>query len=151
MLFSSYRYFSEFLRRESMDRRLLVLLARPQHRRGETRLVRRIGEVLGLQTEAVVLDVDLAALAGDRGVEQIAVVELDARLGGVDFHHPSTGRVIHPGHRAQLADVAVAHEVVVVTGIAVDAAETLADRVWRGEVERCLSHRSRLTSRYQRL
>src|SRR3954452_15825220 len=74
---------SRLPRREPMHRHLVVLLARPQHRRGEVLLVRGVREVLGFQAEAVVFDVDLATLADNRGVEQVAVVELDARLGGV--------------------------------------------------------------------
>ena len=62
-------------------------LACPQHRRGELRVRGAAGIVLGLQGKAAVLPQRLAALArGGAFLQKVAGVQLDARLGGVQFH-----------------------------------------------------------------
>src|SRR5262249_3614466 len=71
-------------RQEPEHRGRVVFLTGPQHGRGKARLVRRIRVVLRLQTEPEAPVVHLAALAVDRAVEEVARVELHARLGG---HH----------------------------------------------------------------
>src|SRR5262249_4805570 len=67
---------------EGEDRLRLQPLAGTQNRRRKGRLVRRVGEMLGLQAQAGAALVDAAGLAGDRAIEKIAGIELNARLGG---------------------------------------------------------------------
>src|SRR5205814_5708286 len=73
------------LRRELIDRRRRVPLSGLEHGRREVRLVRRVREVLRLKAKTITTNIDLAAFAGDRAVQEIACVELDARLGRGDF------------------------------------------------------------------
>src|SRR4051812_44916678 len=75
-----------------IHRRRVVPLPGAEHGGGELRLVRRVGEVLRLETERRALFVDLAALARDLSVQEIARVELDAGLGGEHVHRaPARG------------------------------------------------------------
>ena len=67
--------------REREGRGRPVGLAGAEHGGGEVGLVRRVGEVLGLQREPVALPVRPPAGAVQRAVEEVARVELDARLG----------------------------------------------------------------------
>src|SRR5208283_5888003 len=69
---------------EREDGRRVERLARAEDRAGEVRLVRRVREVLGLERVAGALAVGLAADAHQRAVEEVAAVELNARLVGPD-------------------------------------------------------------------
>src|SRR4030088_1719518 len=80
-------------RRELIDGRRVVRLPRTEDRRREVRLVRRIWEVLGLQRQPVPLAVLLVAGAVQRAVEEVARVELDPRLVGLDRQQASAGRI----------------------------------------------------------
>src|SRR5690242_1367136 len=86
---------------ELEDRGGLVDLPGPQHRRREVRVVRRVRVVLGLEGEAVTLAVHPATGAHQRAVEEVAGVELDARLVGVHAEHPAAGRLADPGGQRQ--------------------------------------------------
>src|SRR4051794_14551262 len=66
-------------RGEFVDRRLGIRHAGPEDGRGEVRLMDRVGEVLGLEAEPLVLPVDDAPFAGERAVQVVAGVELKAR------------------------------------------------------------------------
>ena len=70
--------------------------------------------MLGLETESMVLAVDDSVFAGERAVQEIAGVELDARLGGRDLEHPSGLGLVHPGRQRQRLTAAIEHEVMVV-------------------------------------
>ncbi len=72
-------------RRERVDRRRVVRVARVEPGRRERLLVRRVGIVLRLQRQPVTLAVGPAARAVERAVEEVARVELDPRLGGPDL------------------------------------------------------------------
>src|SRR5215468_8516374 len=61
---------SPLYRREPVDRRRLEGPAGFEHRRRETRLVRRVGEVLCLEREAVAEAVRVAARPDELSVEQ---------------------------------------------------------------------------------
>ena len=77
---------------ELVDRRLLVGLARLEDRVRlllPLRLVHRVRELLGFQAEPVVLLVHRAALAHVRAVQEVAGVELQARLGREHLQHPA--------------------------------------------------------------
>ena len=54
----------------------------------------RVGEVLGLQAEGAVLLVGHAPLAGERAVEEVPGVELDAGLGREDLQGPAALRIV---------------------------------------------------------
>jgi hypothetical protein len=71
---------------------VVVGLARLQFGRWEIRMVRRIGKMLRFHAEGVADLINLAALAGDRAVQEIAGVELQAGLGRPDFHDAAAGR-----------------------------------------------------------
>ena len=78
-------------------------------------MVGRIREVLRLQAEAVGLPIGLAAGPDQRAVEEVAGVELDARLGRLDLHDPAARRLEHPGSQAERTNLRlVEHEIVVV-------------------------------------
>src|SRR6187397_1444039 len=79
--------------REAMHGRAREFLARSQHGRREVGSIRRIGEMLGLQTHAVTLPVGLARRAKQLAIELVAGVELDAWLGGADLHRSPGRRV----------------------------------------------------------
>ena len=51
----------------------------------EVRLVGAVGEVLGFERETVALAVAAVARAGERAGQEVAGVELDARLGRADL------------------------------------------------------------------
>src|SRR5262245_24161106 len=65
------------------------LLARPQHGCRKRRLVRRVGEGLGLQAKAEALSIRAPLLAGDAAVQEVGGVELYAGLGGRDVERPA--------------------------------------------------------------
>ena len=137
-----------------MQHRVAVGLARAQddirpavlHLPILTLLVDRVGERLRLKAERAVLLVDGSVLAGD-AVEEVARVELDARLVRPDFHDAARLR-LHQDRREPepvLIGTLVEHEVVVVAaGIVLGGGhrrEVLADRLHHGEVERRSRHR----------
>src|SRR3954463_898032 len=103
-------------RREAVDRRALERLPRPQHGRGEVRVVRRVREVLGLECEPVALAVAVAAEAVERPVEEVPGVELDAGLRRRDRQLPAAGWIAKPRRddHVRIARAAVEHPVVVV-------------------------------------
>ena len=74
-----------------------VLLVGVQDRGGEAWLVGRIGEVLGFEAEGAVFAVWLVGFSADGAVEEVAGVELDAGLGGVDFHGAAGGEFVDGG------------------------------------------------------
>ena len=91
---------SPLLDRESMHRLLVERLTRLEDRRRELGLVRRIREMLGLQTEAFVLLVP----AVDRfAIQEIAAVELQPRLRREDLHHASRDGILDFGRQHHLA------------------------------------------------
>jgi hypothetical protein len=84
-------------------------------------MIRRIGEVLGFEAEAVAIFVDVALLAGDGAVEKISGVELDAGLSGGDFHDAAAGRLVDAGGEDEALFVTLTIEdPVVVVAVAED-------------------------------
>src|SRR5580765_4494871 len=90
---TSARLFSRKLK----HRRLMELLSRFQDRAREIRMIRRIREVLCLQAESITVFVNVAFLASDRSVKEVACVELDRRLSGRNLEHASCRRLIDAG------------------------------------------------------
>src|SRR5258708_4157142 len=72
----------------------LVAPAGPQHGGREVRMVRRIGEMLRLEAQRGTLLIHAAALAGDRAVEEVPGVELQARLGRRHVERTSARRIL---------------------------------------------------------
>ena len=66
------------IRRKLEHRLLMERLPRLQDRAREIRMIRRIRKVLRLQAEAVATFVDVALLSGDRAVEKVSGIELNA-------------------------------------------------------------------------
>jgi hypothetical protein len=101
-------------------------------------VVRRVGEVLGLEAQAVVAVVAGTGAAHEGAVEEVPGVELEARLGGVDLEHAAARRVAQAGGRGRTrgAGRAVEDEVVVVAAARLlERADALADPARRAEVE----------------
>src|SRR5215211_4066779 len=126
---------------EPVDRGGVVALAGAQHGRREVGVVGRVGEVLGLQGEAVALAVGAAAGPDHGAVEEVARVELDAGLIGQDLQHPTTARVLQPGRQLQPGAAPVQHPVVVVAAAELQLLEAvvtdpLTDPGRAGEVHR---------------
>src|SRR5690349_19936669 len=89
-------------------------MARLQDRGREGRVIRRVGEVLRLQRQRPAMAVDLTAFAPDRAVEEVARVELNSRLVGVDVESAAAGRLDDSGGMVARA-AAVEHPIMVVT------------------------------------
>ena len=62
----------------------------------------RIGIMLGLDADGVVVPVDMALLAVNR-VRDIVRIELEGRLGGEHHHDDAAVGIIDPGGRSQLS------------------------------------------------
>ncbi len=141
---------------EGVDRGARVRAARAQDRRRECRLVRRVREVLGLEGERVALPVGVTARADERAVEEVARVELGARLGRPGLQHAAGGRIGDRRDQLQrgVTRRAIEHEVVVVAlpdhDLLVGVADPRADRRRRREVERRPRDRSDHAGRDQR-
>src|SRR5215211_389941 len=112
---------------EPVDGGGLVPLAGRQHGRREVRVVGRVRVVLGLQGEPVALPVHPAAGADQRPVQEVAGVELDARLVGDDLQDPAAPGLDDPGGQLQAAAVPVEHPVVVVAAADDQLLEAVAD------------------------
>ena len=136
------------VRRQGVDGRRVVGLPGTEDRRREVRLVRRVGEVLGLQREPVALAVLPAARADERAVEEVAGVELDPGLG----RSRSSARGRSPGRAAARPGAArrragpVEHPVVVVAAaehelLVVARGAARRSRASVAEVERRAGHR----------
>ena len=57
--------------------------------RGELRTVRRVGEILGLKTQALTLTIGDAVSPDQLSGQEVSGVELQSRLGGQPFHRPA--------------------------------------------------------------
>src|SRR5215216_6384576 len=112
---------------EAVDGGGLVPLTRRQHGRREVGVVGRVGVVLGLEGEPVALPVHPAAGADQRPVQEVAGVELDARLVGDDLQDPAAPRLDDPGRQLEAAAVPVQHPVVVVAAPDDELLEPVAD------------------------
>ena len=127
-------------------RRRLVGLPGTQHHRREVRLVRRVRVVLRLQAQPAALDVGLAAAALDRSIQEVAGVELHARLGGGDLHDPAADRIGDARAHRMVPGGCAEHEVVVVApakpDLLVVGVDELADPPRLGEVKRRARHRA---------
>src|SRR5262249_57611619 len=112
---------------------------------GERGLVGRVGEVLRLQAEGVALLVAVSALAGDGAVEEVAGVELYARLGREDLHDPARRRLGDEGGPLEAGPLPHEDEVVVVPPPADELLVLLPDPGPDGErlpeLERGAAHR----------
>src|SRR5581483_3959019 len=90
-------------RAELVDRGRGECLSWVQDHRGPVRIadvVRRIGIVLGLERERVRLAVRMPTRSHKVTNQEVARVELDARLGGVGPENPPARRIL--GHRGEL-------------------------------------------------
>src|SRR4051794_27405341 len=95
------------LRVEFVRRGVPVILPWPQQRARKVRLVRRIGKMLRLETEAVTPAIHGAASANDAAIEEVARIELHAGLRGVDLHGAAAPGIAHARRTHQLAGLAV--------------------------------------------
>ena len=78
-------------------------LAGAQHRAGEVRMVRRVGEALCLQAQASPTHIRHPTLADDRPIQVVAGVELHAWRSGADLQDAPAGWVIEARRWAQFA------------------------------------------------
>ena len=127
----------------------VVGLSGTEDRRRPLGLVGRVGILLGLEADAAALQVLDALLAGDGAVEEVAGVDLDAGLVGVDLQVDAGGRA--PELDGDLRDVALGvQDPVVVVAVAVAdllvvGGDVTADSVRGTEVERGVQHRGDFT------
>src|ERR1035441_4772532 len=81
---------------KAMNRRRPVNFVGPEYHRWKMGMVNRIGEMLRLQTNGVVLAVKLSAFA-PRVLEVVGGVKLDCRLIGQHFHDPAGSPALQIG------------------------------------------------------
>ena len=143
--------------RELVDGGGLVDLPRTEDGRGEVRLVRRVGVVLGLQREPVALPVHPSTRPDESPVEEVPGVELDSGLGREDLENSAAVGLQHTrraDHRRVGGAAPVEHPVVVVTAADHELLEAVADPVSDrgrpGEVHRRAGHRIDCAGRDQR-
>src|SRR4051812_35824533 len=114
--------------------------------------------MLGLERQTIAEPIHGAAFAGDGAVEEIAGIELQARLGGGDLHRATTRRLNDArgeDQRVRGRAVAVEHPVVIVA-VAVpnlgvlSLVDSRSDRRRRTEIERRALHGRDLARWYQR-
>ena len=79
----------------------MILLTRSQQSAGELRDVRRIGVVMSLQTEGVVLQTSIRTNNSYRGprrklIDPVAGVELNTRISGMDLQSTTRNRLHSP-------------------------------------------------------
>lgn len=98
---------------ETIDRLVLVGLARSQNDTGEVRTVRCVGEVLCLQTYGRAVR-ECAAICTLIAACIVGSIELHARFGGIALQCAAALRVGDSGSEAQLAFLALVQHVVVV-------------------------------------
>src|SRR5262245_36999651 len=124
-----------------------VSLPRAEDGAGEFRFVGRIGIVLGFETEGVVL---LVTAAPGTAVKEVGTVKLHSRLGRVDLHHAAAGGLLHSSGELELALLTAEDEAMVVAfrlvRVLFQFADSLADGMWCGEIERCAFDRGQFAS-----
>src|SRR3546814_12306305 len=74
-------------RRDAIDHAVMIGFAGIDPRRSEGGLVGRVGKFLGFERDAVAHAVEMAALADERAVEEVAGIDLHARLGRPQLEH----------------------------------------------------------------
>ncbi len=72
-----------------MHSQVRIFITRFQDYRRKAGLVRRIGEMLRFEAEAIVLVVD-CALAFIGAIQEVSGIELNSRLGGGNFHNSAS-------------------------------------------------------------
>src|SRR3546814_8407788 len=103
-------------RRDAIDHAVMIGFAGIDPRRSEGGLVGRVGKFLGFQRDAVAHAVEMAVLADERAVEEVAGIDLHPRLSGPQLEHASRFRVLQPGGEFGLAgDALVEHEIMVMS------------------------------------
>src|SRR5215468_6004264 len=123
-----------------------VAFAGIETRRRKIRAVRRVRPSLRFETERVGLTVKSAAFAGRAAIEEIARIELQARLVSQQFEHAAASRRFQPcrqsdaaqGRKAEIMIVAAAAPQLLVVG-----ADSLADDMRDAKIERRAFDRSR--------
>src|SRR5579875_2389809 len=90
-------------------------LSGAQHGRWKRRLVGRVREVLRFKRQASVLDVLDATCPGERSIEEVAGVELYARLGGADGECAAGDWVVDHGGEVQRSGRSIQDEVLIVS------------------------------------
>lgn len=101
-----------------MDGGLRVGLARAQHDAGEVGLVGGVGEVIRFEAEGIVLIVDHAPFSGERAIEEVTAIELDAGFRGGDFEDPAGGGFCDPRGEGEFT-AATTEDVVMVVALGV--------------------------------
>src|SRR3546814_14634950 len=96
----------------------MIGLAAIDPRRSERGLVGRVGKFLGFQRDAVAHAVEMAVLADERAVEEVAGVDLQPRPGGPKLQQAYRFRILPPGGGFQPAgDTLVEHESMVLSEV----------------------------------
>ena len=119
-------------------------------------MVRRIGEMLRLQDQRPAVNVHVAGFADDRAVEEIARVELNARLRRAEVERAASRRLDDACRVGQASRPipAIEHLVVIVAAaeanLLVRCADPGAHRDRHAEVERRTGDRRQLARRNER-
>src|SRR6185437_7742467 len=125
-----------------------------QFRTWEVRMVRRVREMLRLQAEAIPQRILRTRPALERAVEEVARVELHARLRRFDAQHAAASRVIYLCRGVKYTHLSAQNPVMVVTTpelqLLVVRIDALANYVRAREVERRSRDRGKLPRRNQR-
>src|SRR5438309_9552334 len=85
---------------KSIQRGVAIELPGIEPRRRKIRTVWRIGIDLWLQAERVILAMDAVILAGHGSIEEIAGIELNARLVGPEFENTARSRIFQASGKA---------------------------------------------------
>src|SRR5262249_16835884 len=121
----------------------------------EILLVRRVRIVLRLEAETGAVTIDVAALALDRAVEEIARVELQAWLGRRDLHRTPALRIRQSRRELEAGSLPFQHPVVIVAlavlELLIAVLDARADDGRPTEVERRAADVRELTPRNQRV
>ena len=75
-----------------MNHTVLIRFPGTQHCVGEMWVIRRVGEILGFETDASAMLIRNAVFAKCFSIEKIPAIALDAGLIGENIHRSTTGR-----------------------------------------------------------
>ena len=130
-----------FCNAKAINGLLLIALSRIQHNTGEVGAVRRIGEMLGLQTYCRATG-EGSAVGTLVSTGEVCCIELHSGLSGVAFQSTSTLRLCNAGSKAELALFFLVQHVVVVKALSdlnllVVCINVLAEILRSPEVKRC--------------
>ena len=80
------------------------------------RLIGRIGKMLGLQCQSLMLMVRHAGFADEGAVKVVAGIKLNTRFGSEDFHSPAADRIVKARRQNQfIISLSIEYKIVIIT------------------------------------